>query len=523
MNEAVSDADLYNRAVGALNQRRWSEAWSITQRLLARLPNHAGVHFVAGVAAFELQQLRAALNHMHRATLLNPDRADYATQMARMLTQVRQNREALTFADRAMALGSTEAFTLDTIGVVYTRANEHAKALACYEQAVALAPDAASMRYNLATCLLYFGRADEARAQYRETIALDPRFWRAYTSLAQLRRCTPEDNDVALLQAALATAGEDPDAKLYLNLAMAKEQEDLGHYAEAFRCYSEGKRVQKIARGYDSSQDAALFDAITRSFRAEDPPVAGHDSEEPIFVLGMPRSGTTLVDRILSSHPQVHSAGELQNFAVVLKRLTGTPTPRVVDAATLSQVHGLDWARLGREYIESTRPGTAQAPHFVDKLPHNFLFVGHIARALPRAKIICLRRDPMDTCLGNFRQLFALSSPNYDYSFDLMDVGRYYLMFDKLMAHWQALFPGRILQLRYEELVSAQEARTRELLAFCGLEWHPDCLQFERNEAPVATASLVQVRQPLTNAYIGRWRRYGDQMLPLADLLGVRA
>ncbi|KRG44663.1 sulfotransferase [Stenotrophomonas panacihumi] len=517
-----AQVEKYRQAVAALNQRRWNEAWGIAQALL-REGEHPGVHFVAGVAAFEMQQLRPALNHMHRATLLNPERADYAAQMARMLTQVRQNREALIFADRAMALGSNEPVTLDTIGVVYTRANEHAKALVCYQQAVALAPKVASLRYNLGTCLLYFGRSDEARAEYRETVALDPRYWRAYTSLAQLRRCTPGDNDVDLLRNALAEGGEDPDAKLYLNLAMAKEQEDLGNYVEAFRCYSDGKRVQKIARGYESAQDEALFEAIAASFRADDLPVAGHDSEEPIFVLGMPRSGTTLVDRILSSHPDVHSAGELQNFAVVLKRLTGTTTPRVVDAATLSQVQGLDWARLGREYIESTRPGTAALPRFVDKLPHNFLFAGHIARALPRAKIICLRRNPMDTCLGNFRQLFALSSPNYDYSFDLMDVGRYYLMFDRLMAHWQALFPGRILELEYEELVSAQEAKTRELLAFCGLDWNAACLQFERNEAPVATASLVQVRQPLTNAYIGRWRRYGEQMLPLARLLGVEA
>jgi len=510
----------YAQAVAALNQRRWQEAWELAQRLL-RQGEHAGVHFVAGVAAFEMQQMRAALAHLHRATELNPQRADYAAQMARALAQARLNRQAMEFADKAMAMEIDDAFALDTLGVVYTRGNEHAKALMAYEKAVRLAPRQASFRYNLATGLLFFGRVEEAEREYRQVLADDPRYWRAYTSLAQLRRRSPEDNDLPQLEQALQLGDGVAEATLYVNLALAKECEDLGDYHRAFQHYVQGKATQKRARRYDGSADRALFEAIERAFPEGVAAGPGYDSEEPIFVVGMPRSGTTLVERILSSHSQVHSAGELQNFSVALKRARGTATPGILDIPTLTELEGLDWQRVGREYVESTRPGTGHTPRFVDKLPHNFLYVGHIARALPKARIICLRRDPMDTCLGNFRQLFALSSPYYDYSFDLMDVGRYYLMFDRLMAHWRRLLPDRFLEVRYEDLVASQRPVTERLLAFCGLPWEEACMAFERNEAPVATASLVQVREPISSAYLGRWRRYGQDMAPLAQLLGV--
>jgi len=516
-----SQVERYGQAVAALNQRRWNEAWQIAQQLL-REGEHPGVHFIAGVAAFEMQQLRPALAHLHRATELNPQRADYATQMARVLTQARMNRQAQEFADKAMALGVEDAVTLDTLGVVYTRANEHAKALVAYEKAVALAPAQASFRYNLATCLLFFGRIEAAEREYRQTLIDDPGYWRAYTSLAQLRKRSAEDNDLSQLEQALAAGTGIADAELYVNLALAKECEDLGQYHRAFSHYTRGKGVQKRARGYDGSSDRALFAAIEQAFAGPAPQgTAGFDSDEPIFVVGMPRSGTTLVERILSSHSQVHSAGELQNFSVALKRVVATRTPGIIDIPTLTQVQGVDWQRVGRDYVESTRPGTGHTPRFVDKLPHNFLYVGHIARALPKAKILCLRRDPMDTCLGNFRQLFALSSPYYDYSFDLMDIGRYYLLFDRLMAHWRALFPERFIEVRYEDLVAEQLPTTQRILDFCGLPWEDACLAFERNEAPVATASLVQVREPLTRAYMGRWLRYGPDMASLAELLGI--
>jgi hypothetical protein len=185
----------------------------------------------------------------------------------------------------------------------------------------------------------------------------------------------------------------------------------------------------------------------------------------------------------------------------------------------MATLHQLDWKKLGNEYVASTRPATGHTPRFVDKLPHNFLFIGFIARALPNAKIVCLRRNPMDTCLANFRQLFEAEDAHFGYSFDLLDTGRYYLMFDRLMRHWKTVFPGRILELEYESVVASQMATTARLLEFCELPWHDACVHFERNPYPVATLSASQVRMPMNDRSIGRWRRYAPHLTTLMELL----
>jgi hypothetical protein len=233
----------------------------------------------------------------------------------------------------------------------------------------------------------------------------------------------------------------------------------------------------------------------------------------------MPRTGTTLVERILSSHSQVATAGESQNFGVLLKRACGTTSSQVLDAATLEKSLGVDLQALGRDYLERTRPADQPQLRFVDKMPLNFFYLGHIARALPAASIVVLRRHPLDTGLSNFRQLFATGFSYYDYARDLRDIGRYYAQFDRLIAHWQATLPGRVHEVRYEALVADQLAETERLLAHCRLPWEETCLRFERNERAVATASAVQVRQPLYASSVGRWRRYQRHLQPLIDEL----
>lgn len=509
---------MYARAVEALNRNDWAGAWNLAERLLRQAPSHAGVHFVAGVAALQMQRLPAALPLLQGAVRLNPGRADYKAQWARALAAVRQLREATEVADEASAMVIDDPFTLDTLGVIYTQANAHQKAAGMFRRAVGLRPDVASFRFNLATSLTFSGDTASAASEYEACIACDPRYWKAHLALAQLAKQHEDRNHVARLRELLARAGDDSTARMYLSLALAKELEDLGGLAESFEHLKAGKAAGRATRGYSFARDEDLFAALheATSTRGSD---RGHDSEEPIFVIGMPRTGTTLVDRILSSHPLVSSAGELPNFGTVLKRLSGSSTSALLDRDTAMRSRDLDWARAGATYIASTRPITGHSPRFVDKLPHNFLYAGFIAAALPNARIVCLRRNPMDTCLSNFRQLFTLASPYYDYSFDLLDTGRYYLLFDQLMTHWRNILPGRVLEVDYEGLVDAQEGATRRLLEFCGLPWDAACLRFERNEAPVSTASAVQVREPLYRSAVGRWKRYEAQLSGLRDLL----
>lgn len=509
-------APVYRRAVDALNRSDWPRAYALASSLLPRCDDHGGVHFVAGVAALHQQDNRRAHAHLQRAVQLSPTRPDYLAQLARVLAGARATREALGAARHAVTLGPSDAVTLDTLGVVFSQCNAYADAATMFAKAVELQPRAANMRFNLATALMFVGDLDGAEREYEACLALEPRYWKAHLAVSQLRRQQPDRNHLDRLQALLATA-DDPAGRLYVNLALEKELSDLGEHGRSLRHLRAGKAAWRQTLAYDIQHDQRVFAAVQRAFDAADPR-AGHDSSEPVFILGMPRSGTTLVERILSSHPEVTSAGELQNFGVVLKRLSASTTPPMLDEDTLARAAGVDPAILGRQYIESTRPLTGGSPHFIDKLPHNFLYAGFIARALPSARMICLRRDPMDTVLGNFRQLFALTSPYYDYSFDLVDTARYYVLFDRLMAFWHERLPGRILEVRYEDVVRDQEAQTRRLLAHCGLPWDDACLAFEKNAAPVATASLVQVRSPIYDTSIGRWKRYGNG---LDDALAV--
>ena len=504
------------------NRRDWSRAQHLANQLLPYMPQHPLLCYIAGVAAMELQQMPMALTHLHIAAELAPQRVDIATQFAKALALVKMSREAREAATRAIALAPTDATTLDTLGVVFTQTHAHAEASEAFRRAVAQKPNHASYRFNFATSLLSMGEFDAAEAELEACIHTEPRWWKAHLTLAQLRRQTRDNNHIARMEALLADGDNNQEAKIYLHMALAKEYEDCKNYSAAFMHYTHGKHAAGTRTGYRFEQDEALFAAITAAFPARQDAMPGCPSGEPIFVIGMPRSGTTLVERIISSHPDVHSAGELMNFGVALKRAAGSRTPRLLDQDTIDRAQHLDWAALGTDYLASTRPATGNTLRFIDKLPHNFLFAGWIARALPNAKIICLRRDPLDTCLSNFRQLFATSSPYYAYANDLCDTGRYYALFDRLIAHWRRVLPGRILEIRYEDLVESQEASTRRLLDHCNLPWHDACLRFEQNAAPVNTASVVQVRKPVYRNALQRWRKYEAQLGELRKVLTMQ-
>ena len=472
-----------------------------------------------GIAAAERGRIGEGLELIRVALETDPADAEAHAQHGRFLSQLHRDREAVAAAERALALAPTAAVTLDTIGVVLSRAGLHERAVACFEQAVTAEPSRASLHFNLASSLKFLGRFDEAEASYEACLGLEPRYWRAHSALSQLRRQTAGSNHLGRLEALLADGGLDVDAELHLRHALAKELEDLGRYADAFVQLAAGKARRRATLGYAFERDRELFDAVARLFPEPiAPPAAGAPADAPIFVVGMPRTGTTLVERILASHSQVASAGESQNFGVLLKRAAGTPSPRVLDVETIARSMSVDLPAVGRAYVERTRPD-GDRPRFVDKMPLNFFYLGHLARALPGARMVVVRRHPLDTCLSNFRQLFALGMSYYDYAHDLLDTGRYYLAFDRLVAHWQRVLPGRIHELAYEQLVADAPGETARLLRYCGLDWEDACLAFERNPAAVATASAVQVREPMHARAVGRWRCYERELQPLVRLL----
>lgn len=502
------------QARAALKRGDLSAAAAAAKALATAEPDRPEGYFLLGIVAAEAGQIAKAVPLIQAAIDRGPQ-AEYCAQFARLLILLRRDGEAAEAARMAMELGPADARTFDTIGCVLARLGDHEGSLAPFAAAVKAAPGNPDYRYNLAAASGFTGRNEDARKHYEAILAADPGHARAHYALAILSRQTPHSNHVPRLKSALART-DCPDDALRIRYALAKELEDLGD-PESFTHLSAANAEHKRKLGYDFAHDAAIFDALESLFTSGTLAEGGGDPDDsPIFIVGMPRTGTTLVDRILSSHRSVTSAGELQAMPLAVKRLAGTRSRTIIDPGTVAASAAIDPAAIGQAYLkQASHHRVDPSPRFTDKLPANFLYVGHIARALPHARIICLRRNPMDTVWSNFKNLFASQSAYYAYSYDLMDIARYFARFDRLMSLWERLYPGRVLQLPYEALVAEQEAQTRRLLDHCNLDWDAACLSFHENTAAVATPSAAQVRRPLNADGVGKWRTHRSGLEPV--------
>ena len=507
---------LEEQARAALKRGDLPGAVAAARALTVASPQHPAGFFLLGMAAAEAGDISKATPLVEAAVERGPQ-AEHLAQLAKLRILLRRDGPAGDAARAAMALSPSDGLTLDTIGCVLARLGDHEASIIPFAAAVAAEPGNLEYRYNLAAAQGFVGQVEAARAHYETILARDPGNARVHYALAILSRQTVHENHVSRLEAALAEARR-PGDRLRIQYALAKELEDVGDAGKAFGHLSAANAAQKKAIGYDFAQDAAIFDAIEARFGIDAGSLAngaGNADAAPIFIVGMPRTGTTLVDRVLSSHHEVGSAGELQAMPLAVKQLAGTPSRVVIDPATIAASGDVDPAAIGDAYL--ARAGHHRPPgkaRFTDKLPANFLYVGHIARALPNARLVCLRRNPMDTIWSNYKNLFASQSAYYAYSYDLMDIAHYYARFDRLMALWDSLWSGRVLQLSYEALVADQEGQTRRLLDHCGLAWDEACLSFHENIAAVATPSAAQVRRPLNADSVGKWRAHEKALAP---------
>ena len=508
----------HQQALQLIQQRRLKEAHACLAQLLEHQPEHADSYFLLGVINLEYGQVHKSIRLMEKAVSLHA-KDEYLAHLAKGYSLTGALEKAKTIALTLPAEHIQQALTLDTLGVALSRVGLHQLALSYFQRAVSLQGTKASYFYNLGVSLKFIGDFPAAKATFEQALQLEPDYYQAHYAYSDLAMTSDASSRISQLQQVKSRL-QSPDALLHIGHALAKEYEAINDYASAMAELNQAKRIKSQALAYQVEEDLPLFAAAMQNASIPVNLSAGHPSSEPIFILGMPRSGTTLVERILSSHTAVLSAGELQDFGLAVKELTATSS-KVLDIDTLAAAYELDFHALGQGYLERSRVITGSKERFIDKLPFNFFYIDLIRRALPNAKIICMMRHPVDTCLGNYRALFSLGSPFYRYAFQLKHTARFYAAFHQLALFWQQQnLPNFRLQ-SYEDLVQNPKQQITELLKFCDLNWQEACLHSEQNQAPVSTASKVQVREPLNTKSVGRWQKYQPMLEPL--LLQLRA
>ncbi len=500
----------------ALAAGAWRDAHAIAMDRLQRNPGDAPAYgALAAIAEAHGNIAQAAKLHA-RAESLSAGEAVHGAALARCLLQLSDHGGAREAASRASLRNSGDPETRETLGVVFARLDDHRAAEEHFAFIVSALPARAVAWRNLANARQYIGEIGGAEDAYLRALALDGGDAAAWVALVHLRPQTEEDDRLRVLIDLWAARDADPDRALRIGHAIAKTLEDLGRFDEAMSWLERAKAAKRIAVRHDPASTRRLYSLAGAAAPSGN---SGLDAA-PVFVVGLPRTGTTLTDRILGCHPDLSSIGESPAMSILVKRLSGSRSSLVLDEDVLARAEGIDPEALGGAYLAAVAAQSV-GKRTVDKMPLNFLYARLIHAALPNARIICLRRDPLDTVVANYRQMFAVNFSYYDHCYDLEHLASWYIAFDRLVSELRAVLPAdRFCEIGYEGLVADQEGTTRRLLDFVGVAWDPLCLDFHRSCEPVSTASSVQVRQPIHARSVGSWRRHASRLQPAIAVLG---
>jgi tetratricopeptide (TPR) repeat protein len=448
-------------------------------------------------------------------------RYDYAVALLRRHKHV----EAIAELEKLLQVEPDNRSYQTTYATAKVGLGEHEAALELYQRLVADAPQAlqaSELHLSIAHSFKAMGRQAEAVESYRTAAAVRPSFGDAYWSLANLKTYRFTEDEIARMRSEEAAETTAPTDRFHLCFALGKAFEDRGEFGESFRYYERGNALKRAQSKYSPEpfeRNTRLQKTIcTREFFAARRGVGCSDAD-PIFIVGLPRSGSTLLEQILASHPRVEGTMELADIPRMVLELQGrspdAENPRYPQI--LQSLQPEEFTRLGRKYLRDTRVYRTGKPFFIDKMPNNFRHLGLIHLILPNAKIIDARRSAMACCFSNFKQLFASGQ---EFTYGLQDIARYYRTYVELTAHWDTVLPGRVLRVQHEEVVEDLEAHVRRILEFCGLEFDARCVEFHRTERSIRTASSEQVRQPIFKEGIDQWRNFEPWLGPLRDALG---
>jgi tetratricopeptide (TPR) repeat protein len=496
----------------------------VREFLLAHGDHIEGMRLLARIG-LKLDVLDDAELLLENVLRLAPDYDLARYEYALALMQRHKHRQALAELETLLAREPNSTMYRATYASACTGMGDHERALSLYREVLHSTPRDAELHLSIAHSLKTLGRTGEAIAAYHDAARVRPEYGDAYWSLANLKTYCFGDDELERMR----SAEEQPQLPLvdrfHLCFALGKAYEDRGDYVTSFRYYARGnelKRAQVRYRPDPIERNARLQAQVcTREFFAARTGF-GSDSRAPLFIVGLPRSGSTLIEQILASHSQVEGTMELAEIPRLVGQLRGRETQEQEARypAVLAELSAQDFQRFAGGYLEDTRIYRAGKPHFIDKMPNNFRHLGLIHLMFPNAAIIDARREPMACCFSNFKQLFASGQ---EFTYSLEDIARYYRTYVELMAHWDTVLPGRVLRVQHEELVADFKTQVRRILEFCGLPFEPACLEFYKTERSVRTASSEQVRRPIYKEGVDQWRNFEPWLEPLKSALGALA
>ena len=509
-------------AVTLLRKGKLGKAEPIVRNLLKKHPADVTAIRVLADIGIKLGRLEEANSLLERCLELAPDFHAARHSNAMVLLRRQMPEAAMREAEKLLAREPTNPNFLTLKGSILVRIGDQKKALEVFEQVLEHYPNQARAQMSYGHTLKTVGRLEESIEAYRKCIQLSPEVGEAYWSLANLKTFRFNDDDIESMRKQVTAEGGDADDQAHLAFALGKALEDHGQYEESFKFYRRGNAIRRIEHRHNPK--ANVLDAV-RQVRTlgktffERRKGWGCQAPDPIFIVGLPRAGSTLLEQILASHSQVEGTSELQDIIGISRKLGARSRqhPSGKYPECLAEMKPEQFRELGESYLETTRIQRSDTPFFIDKMPNNFRHIGLIHLLLPNSKIIDARRHPMGGCFSGFKQLFANGQT---FTYDLEDIGKYYRDYIRLMDHWDAALPGRVHRVQYEEMVGDTDTQIRALLDYCGLDFEEQCLKFYETDRAVRTPSSEQVRRPIYKEGLEQWRNFEAHLDPLKEALG---
>lgn len=499
----------------ALASSDWEGAAVGLRKLIAQRPRDAALLSQLSYVESYRGGFRAARDAALQAAKYAPATLDVARDVVARLRTFNEAEELTAYLKR---LGPIERLPIPLLLAAassLSSLNEQGRALAMLDEAKRGDPEFPATLIARGHVLMYLGRFDEAQAELRRALGRAPQIAQLYWLLSQVSKARPDDNRVARIRGLLDSPRSPADAAL-LGFALHRELDDLGEHAAAWQALERACKAKRSTVQYRSEDSKALIDALTTLQMPEPEAWQATEGRMPVFIVGMHRSGTTLLEQLLDAHPSVLGVGELYDFTSAMRDATDHHCQGVIDRVIVERAAAVDFPSIGRKYLHGIGWRLGKEACFTDKLPSNFLNAGFICRALPQAKILHMVRDPVETCFSNLRELFSSANP---YSYDQSELADYFLQYRRLMAHWHAKFPGRILDVDYARLTSDPEATMREVASFCGLDYVDGMRSTASSGRAIATASAVQAREEVVKLERPKWSPYAAWLHPLMETL----